>query len=79
MFTKNYRQLAFAILLQAVTDYCKTTSESTKFKILQDLRTEYMDSLTDGMSIVVADQLEQNPKEIAARLRQHHEIGGDQK
>lgn len=65
---KNYRQLAYAILLQAVRDYCKTTSEGTKFKILQDLRSDYMDYITDGMSIVVAEQLEQNPKEIAARL-----------
>ena len=79
MFTKNYRQLAFAILMQAVKDYCKTTSQKTKIAILQDLRTDYMDEITDGMSVVVAEKLELCPEDIAARLRQHHEIGGDQK
>lgn len=72
MFTKNYRQLAFAILMQAVRDYCRTTSETTKIVILQDLRTDYMDNITDGMSIVAAEKLELYPKDIAARLRQRN-------
>lgn len=72
MFTKNYRQLAFAVLMQAVRDYCRTTSETTKIVILQDLRTDYMDNITDGMSIVAAEKLELYPKDIAARLRQRN-------
>jgi hypothetical protein len=67
------RNLACAIVLQAVKDYFKTTPQKQKV-ILKDLRSPYMDMLTNGTSVVVAEQLEKNPEEIAARIQQNHEI-----
>lgn len=62
------RSLGAAVLLQAVRDYC-TSTDKWKKVILKDLRSKWMDFLTDGKSKVVAEQLEQHPEEIAQRLR----------
>ena len=63
-----YRQLACAITHQAVRDYIDATERGKK-AILRDLRSKYMDFITDGTSLVVADALEKHPKEIEARIR----------
>jgi hypothetical protein len=68
----NVRQLACATILQAVKDYF-ATSERGKNKILKDLRSQWMSDLSNGTSIVVAEQLEKNPKEIKARIQKHKE------
>ena len=73
----NIRNLACAIIMQAVKDFVNGTEKQRK-AILKDLRSAYMDLISNGTSVVVADQLELCPEEIAARLRQYHEIGGDQ-
>lgn len=84
MTDANIRSLACAIILQAVKDYFTKTKYKTERKtkemltkkrkaILKDLRSPYMDMLSDGTSIAVADQLELYPEKIAARLRQNHE------
>ena len=66
------RQLACAVTLQAVRDYCsKRATASKRLAILKDLRSDWMDMLTDGTSIIVAEQLEKYPKEIAVRLRKY--------
>lgn len=88
MTDQNIRNLACAIILQAVRDYFTKTVYKTekkteamfdrkRKKILKDLRSSYMDTLSNGTSVVVAEQLEKHPEDIAARLRQHHEIGGE--
>ena len=68
------RNLACAITMQAVKDYFdpKTTPEKQK-AILKDLRSKYMDFITNGTSIVVAEQLEKNPEEIRERVRREIE------
>lgn len=82
MTDKNIHNLACAIILQAVRDYFTkekyATKEKTKEKfaqkrkaILKDLRSKRMDFLSDGLSVVVAEKLESNPKEIRARLRKY--------
>ena len=63
------RHLAAAIMLQATRDYCKSKSDSKRAAILKDLRSAHMDFLSDGMAVVVAEQLEKHPEEIAERLR----------
>lgn len=68
MTDANIRNLACAITMQAVRDYFKTTQKG-KNKILKDLRSEYMDFITNGTSVTVADQLELHPNEIRERLR----------
>jgi hypothetical protein len=64
------KNLAAATMLQAAKDYFhwKATPEK-RAVILKDLRSEWMDFFTDGMSIAVADKLEKHPEEIKARLK----------
>lgn len=82
MTDKNIHNLACAIVLQAVRDYFHKDKYKSKDKtekmfpkkqkrILKDLRSEYMDFISGGLSVVVAEKLESNPKEIRARLRQY--------
>lgn len=64
------RELACAIVMQAVRDY--TSKNATRRKrqaILDDLRSEWMDFLSNGTSLLAAEQLEKNPEAIAERLR----------
>jgi hypothetical protein len=82
MTDKNIHNLACAIILQAVRDYFHKEKYFTKEKtekmfakkrkaILKDLRSKRMDFLSGGLSVVVAEKLEKNPKEIRARLRRY--------
>lgn len=64
----NIRQLSCAVVMQAVEDYFKTTT-GNKQQILKDLRSKWMDTFTDGTSVIVAEQLELHPEEIRARLK----------
>ena len=65
----NYRNLGCGIVLQAVKDFFEPfISVAKKNKILKDLRSGHLVALSDGLSLVVAEQLEKNPKEIAERL-----------
>ena len=74
MTTYNYRNLGCAIVLQAAKDYCDlATTAAMKRKILKDLRSGHLCMLSDGTSLVVAEQLEKNPKEIAIRLKKYKE------
>jgi hypothetical protein len=61
------RNLAAAITLQAVKDFVSGTLKQQK-TILKDLRSSRMNFITNGMSTVVAEQLELHPDEIAERL-----------
>lgn len=70
---ENYKQLAAAITLQAVKEYVYGTASRRK-TILSDLRSMWMDFITDGFSLIVAEQLEKRPDEICENLRLHHEI-----
>jgi hypothetical protein len=65
----NYKQLGYAIALQAIRDFFKTNSERSKAKIIKDLKSPYMDLLTNGLSIILAEKLETNPAEIEARIK----------
>lgn len=62
------RNLAAAINLQAVRDYLAGTPEQKRV-ILKDLRSTRMDFITRGQSVMVAEQLELRPDEIAENLR----------
>lgn len=73
MTDANIRNLACAIIMQAVKDFLDGTDKQRN-AVLKDLRSPYMDMLSNGISAVVAEQLELHPEEIAARMRQHHEI-----
>lgn len=67
--TYNYRNLGAAIVLQAVKDMVNPLiSWKRKKEILKDLRSEYLIQLSDGLSLVAAEQIETHPIEIAERL-----------
>lgn len=73
MSDQAIKQLAAAVMLQAVKDYFKapdTTRKTlmSKSQIIKDLRSRWMRELTDGMSVMVADQLLKHPAEIYARV-----------
>ena len=64
------RELACAITMQAVRDYfAPNATEEKQKKILKELRSKWMDFITNGLSITVAKQLEANPDEIRERVR----------
>ena len=72
MTDANIKSLTSAIILQAVRDYLSVKASPKKQEeILKDLRSPYMDFITNGQAALVAEQLERHPKEIAERLRQN--------
>jgi hypothetical protein len=67
--SKEIRSLAAATMLQAVRDYFEYEFNPEMQKmVLKDLRSSWMDLLTGGMSLTVADQLEKNSNEIRQRI-----------
>lgn len=70
-YNANARQLAAAIVYQASKDYCsKKATDKTRSAIIKDLRSKRMDAITDGMSPIIAEQLELHPDEIRERIQQ---------
>ena len=69
---EGYKRLSYAVLKQAIKDYIDEPVEKRK-KILKDLKSPWMDWLTNGMSLVAAQQLKNNPKRIQAILKKCEE------
>lgn len=67
-YNYNARQLVATIIHRMVDDYCCTTSDKRKAEILKDLRSPRMDMLSDGMSMIVAEQLIKNGDAIKSRI-----------
>ena len=65
----NYRELGCAIVHQAAKDYFDPECIDSPKSILNCLRSDHLIQLSDGISLVVAEQLEKHPKEIAERLK----------
>lgn len=63
------RQLACATMLQATKDFADRPRQ--RKTILDDLRSPWMQTFSQGTSMNVAEQLEKHPKEIIARIRKH--------
>ena len=61
------RQLAAAVTLEAVRDFCNGSMKK-KARVLKDLRSRWMQDFTNGNSLIVAEQLELHPDEIRARV-----------
>lgn len=66
--TENYRQLGFAVALQAAKDFFKTGSKKKRMGILEDLKSSWMDFITDGLSVKLAEKIETNPTEVEKNL-----------
>lgn len=72
MTDAQVRNLACAITMQAVRDYFHADGQPKKQNaILKELRSKWMDFITNGTSVAVADQLEKHPDEIRERLRRN--------
>lgn len=54
----NYRNLGMAIVLESAKEYFEPATDDAKKKtILKELRSDYMFQMSDGTSVVVAEQL----------------------
>ena len=72
---QNLKNLTCAIVMQAVKDYFHYNGKPQKQReVLNDLRSPYMDCITNGMSVIVAEQLELHPKEIYERMQKQHDM-----
>lgn len=66
------------VILQAVRDYFRG-STAKKQLILKDLRSVWMEWLTNGKSLWYADQLEYHPEAIRENLRKYEEEENEEK
>jgi len=70
MNDENIKDLACAILMQAMKDYFEDgITYEERQQILKDLRSSRMELITKGKSIIVAEQLELHPNEIRQRIK----------
>ena len=65
---ENYKQLGYAVLGQAIKDFFNGSVPQQQ-KIIKDLKSPWMDWLTNGLSIVAAKQLKENPGKIRRKLK----------
>ena len=62
------KNLACAVMLQATKDYFKST-EPQQRQIIKDLRSTWMEQFSNGLSLVVANELIKNPEKIQERIK----------
>jgi hypothetical protein len=67
-FVDNYRQLGCAVAIQAAKDYEKATPAQRRH-IIKDLRSDYMETITDGLSVYLADALRNNHTAVIKRIK----------
>ena len=65
---EGYRDLGLAVIRQAVIDFFKVDDNKKKV-ILKDLKSDWCDFISDGLSLVVAEKLEKCPSIIRTRLK----------
>lgn len=65
----NYRNLANAIAIQAARDYAEETRPTGKRAIIRQLRSEYMDFITDGLAPMLANALIKDENAVIRRIR----------
>ena len=71
---EGIKNLAARTCLEAAKDYCDGSATPAKKKrILKDLKGQWMDFFTDGLSKVVAEELQKNEKAIGIRLNKIEE------
>ena len=65
---QNYRNLAAAICIQAAKDYAKAKTPQARTAIIRQLRSEHMDSISEGKSVLLADALKRDYKTVVSSL-----------
>ena len=72
----GYKRLGYAIAFQALKDYFDS-STAQKRVIIKDLRSHWMDWITDGLSVQLADRLKSDPKGVERRFKREAEVCKD--
>ena len=66
----NYRQLGATITYQAIRDFIEAKSEPKKQTvIIKQLKSPYMDLISNGLAPILAEKLESNPNEVCDRVK----------
>jgi hypothetical protein len=65
---KNYKQLGCAVVLQALKDFFDGTDKQKK-AIIKQLKSEWMNFISDNLAWRLAEELEKNPKEVKRRFK----------
>ena len=63
----NYKELGYAVALQACKDYFRS-AEAKKKQIIKDLKSAWMDWWTGGLSVKLAEKLISEPETIRKRI-----------
>ena len=68
-----YKELVCAMLRETVKEYFElgTTAEK-KAVIIKDLRSEYCEFISGGLSVYLAEQLVKNPEAVHERFRKEY-------
>lgn len=67
----QYKELGMRITLEAIKEFSEERRNHNRRKqsaILKQLRSQYMICLSNGLSTILADKLEDNPDEVCSRL-----------
>lgn len=65
---KNYQQLGYAVAVQAIKDFFEGTDKQKK-AIIKQLRSPWMNFITNELAWRLAEELETNPKEVRRRFK----------
>ena len=68
---ERYRELGATITYQAIRDFIENRKEPAKrAAIIKQLKTPYMDLISNGLAPILAQKLETNPREVCNRVKQ---------
>jgi hypothetical protein len=70
MYEENYKELGCAVAIQAMKDYF-VSSAAKQRAIIKDLKSPWMELITGGASVCLAEKLKSNPKEIEKRCNEY--------
>lgn len=66
-----YRELGAVITYQAIRDFIACRKEPAKrAAIIKQLKSPYMDLISNGLAPILAEKLETNPREVCNRVKQ---------
>ncbi len=66
--TINYQQLGYAVAIQALKDFFNGTDKQQKV-IIKQLKSEWMNFITDNLAWRLAEELLKNPAEVKRRFK----------
>ena len=68
---ERYRELGATITYQAIRDFIACRKEPAKqATIIKQLKTPYMDLISNGLAPILAEKLETHPREVCNRVKQ---------